>query len=59
MQKFFVTIKCPYCKNTQQKSLKKWKFGDFDVDRLQCKSCKKKFNYYYSSKSSWTNPKPK
>ena len=40
MQKFFVTIKCPYCKNTQQKSLKKWKFGDFDVDRLQCKSCK-------------------
>ena len=54
-----MVIECPYCESTQQNSLKKWKFGGFDVDRFQCKSCKKKFNYYYSAKSSWTNPKPK
>ena len=50
-------IKCPHCGKTQtEKPQKSWSYGKVKVNRYQCK-CSKFFNYYISTKSSWTIPK--
>ena len=51
-------ITCPYCgKKQTQHPIKEWKYlKTVTVSRYKCE-CGKFFQYYKSSKSSWTIPK--
>lgn len=52
-------VKCPHCGKVQaRKPEKSWSYGKVSVQRFQCK-CLKFFNFYRSTKTSWTIPKPK
>lgn len=52
-------IKCPFCgKNQTDNPIKTWAYGKINVNRYECK-CSKIFNYYNTTKSSWTIPKTK
>lgn len=52
-------IACPFCRSKQEKSIKNWEYNNIDVNRFHCE-CGKYFNFYKSSKSSWTTiPKTK
>jgi len=50
---------CPYCKSTKNISLKTWTYGfngNTRVEMIRC-SCKRKYRFYRSAKSTWTIPK--
>jgi len=49
-------IRCPFCNSNETESTKTWKYGNTIVSRHEC-SYGKNFNFYQSSKSSWTIPK--
>lgn len=39
--------KCPYCGHDgADKVLKSWRFRFYDVRRMECEKCGKKFNHY-------------
>lgn len=48
---------CPFCGRKQAKEpQKKWSYGIIEVERYLC-MCNKKFNFYQSTKKTWTIPK--
>lgn len=51
-------IICPYCETMQEEHclINSWEYGHAKVSRFKCR-CGKTFNFYKSSKSSWTIPK--
>jgi hypothetical protein len=52
-------IECPFCKIDQKQHwrVKEWKYGkNVKVQRFEC-GCGKTFNFYESTKKTWTIPK--
>jgi transcriptional regulator NrdR family protein len=48
-------LQCPKCSRAvSAKPLKAWSFGQYDVKRYQCDSCKSKFNLYQRPGKSYT-----
>jgi hypothetical protein len=51
---------CPVCNMAVSTSpFKSWKFGNYEVKRYECQSCKSKFNLYQSPTRTYTIPKAK
>ena len=51
---------CPVCNNVVSTNpFKSWRFGNYDVKRYECQSCKSKFNSYQSPGRTYTIPKSK
>ncbi|MBC7113539.1 MAG: hypothetical protein H5T34_05955 [Candidatus Methanomethyliales bacterium] len=40
-------VKCPYCgREGSEKVVKSWKFRFYNVERMECGGCGKKYNRY-------------
>ena len=51
-------FKCPMCDHEfRSEPLKTWKYGIYKVKRLECPSCRRKFNIYENPKTFFTIPR--